>query len=61
MQTETNRYSITLNMLGTPITETKGRDKEQGIIFMAVNVGNIGKGLGGDGGCVYIENVNISH
>lgn len=49
MQTEINRYSITLNMLGTPITETMGRDKEKGIIFMAVYVGNIGNGLGGEG------------
>ena len=29
MQTETNRYSITLNMLGTPITKTRDRDKER--------------------------------
>ena len=50
MQTEINHYSITLNMLGTPITETMGRDKEKGIIFMAVYVGNIGNGLGGEGG-----------
>jgi hypothetical protein len=48
-------------MLGTPITETRGRDKEKGNIFMAVSVGNIGKGLGGEGGWVYIENVNNSH
>jgi hypothetical protein len=32
-------------MLGTPITETRGRDKEKGIIFMVVYVGNIGKGF----------------
>ena len=45
-------------MLGTPIT---GRDKDKGIIFMAVSVGNIGKGLGGEGGWVYIENFNNSN
>jgi hypothetical protein len=48
-------------MLETPITETRGRDKEIGIIFMAVSVGNIGKGLSGEGGWVYIENFNNSH
>jgi hypothetical protein len=37
-------------MFGTPITETRGRDKEKGIIFMAVSVGNIGKGLGEEEG-----------
>jgi hypothetical protein len=37
-------------MLGTPITETRGRDKEKGIIFMVVYVGNIGKGLGEEEG-----------
>ena len=50
MQTEINRYSITLNMLETPITETRGRDKEKGIIFMVVYVGNIENELGGEGG-----------